>query len=154
MTQALFYLMPAADSTTDKALMAIYQLACELAQTAYTQKELVYIHCQDQQQAYLIDELLWQFEPKSFVPHNLKGEGPISGSPVEIGFDSLGSNKKRHIMINLADQAPSFAVNFSQIIDFVASNDKHKIIARERYKQYRALNIALQTQNLAAQPIN
>ncbi|NMH66582.1 DNA polymerase III subunit chi [Shewanella salipaludis] len=156
MTQALFYLMPpaATDAGPDPALTAMRLLACRLARQAYERQQLVYIHCQDKTAAFEIDELLWQFEPTAFVPHNLKGEGPLTGAPVEIGFDRLGPNKTRQLLINLADQAPAFAVNFGHIIDFVANDDSHKAVARERYKQYRNLGVALQTQDLATHPLN
>ena len=172
MAQALFYLLPPAPATpaepasqtavslikgathTAPALAEMYMLACRLAQQAYSQQKWVYIHCNSQAIAFEIDELLWQFEPSAFVPHNLKGEGPMTGSPVEIGFDKLGPNKSRQLLINLADQVPQFAVNFGHIIDFVASDDNHKAIARERYRQYRGLGVTLQTQDLATHPLN
>ncbi|ABK47367.1 DNA polymerase III subunit chi [Shewanella bicestrii] len=152
MTQALFYLLPPMGVNT--ALNDMYQLACRLAQQGFINQQQVYIHCQDKNIAFEIDELLWQFEPSAFVPHNLKGEGPTTGSPVEIGFDRLGPNKSRQLLINLADQVPPFAVNFGQIFDFVANDDQHKAIARERYRQYRGLGIELTTQNLATHPLN
>lgn len=152
MTQALFYLLPPMDVNT--AHNDMYQLACRLAQQGFINQQQVYIHCQDKNIAFEIDELLWQFEPSAFVPHNLKGEGPTTGSPVEIGFDRLGPNKSRQLLINLADQVPPFAVNFGQIFDFVANDDQHKAIARERYRQYRGLGIELTTQNLATHPLN
>lgn len=162
MTHALFYLMPPetsqdpaiASAHGSTAIAQMHLLACRLAQQAYAKQQWVYIHCQNKTAAYEIDELLWQFEPSAFVPHNLKGEGPITGSPVEIGYDALGPNKSRHLLINLADQAPTFAVNFGHIIDFVANDDTHKAIARERYRQYRGLNVELTTQNLATHPLN
>jgi DNA polymerase-3 subunit chi len=155
MPNALFYLMPAPPSVAEQSAAQpsasatddVYRLACQLAQQAFTRQQLVYVHCNDQQQAYAIDEILWQFEPTAFVPHNLKGEGPTGGAPVEIGFDKLGPNKNRHLLINLADQTPQFAVNFGQIIDFVANDAAKKTIARDRYRQYRDLGIALTTQN-------
>lgn len=99
MTQALFYLLPPMGVNT--ALNDMYQLACRLAQQGFINQQQVYIHCQDKNIAFEIDELLWQFEPSAFVPHNLKGEGPTTGSPVEIGFDRLGPNKSRQLLINL-----------------------------------------------------
>jgi len=153
MTQALFYLMPSVSPTRENATEQVYRLACELAQHAYVKQQQVYLHCQSREQAYAIDELLWQFEPTAFVPHNLKGEGPVTGAPVEIGFDTLGPNKNRHLVINLADQVPSFAVDFGQIIDFVADDTGLKAIARDRYRQYKNLGIALCTQDLTAQPL-
>ncbi len=148
MSQALFFVLPAVAQTSQNAIAQVYHLACQQAQQAFETDRLVYIHCQDKQQAYEIDELLWQFEPTAFVPHNLKGEGPAQGAPVEIGYDRLGANKSRHLLINLADQVPPFAVNFGQIFDFVANDEQHKQIARERYRQYRALGIALETQQI------
>jgi DNA polymerase-3 subunit chi len=148
MTQALFYLMPDTNSQTP-ALAQLYLAACRLAEQAYRQQQTVYIHCQDKQQAYAIDELLWQFEPRAFVPHNLKGEGLATGAPVEIGFDKLGPNKSRQVLINLADQIPPFAVNLPHIIDFVANDDELKRIARNRYRQYQSAGISLSTQALA-----
>ncbi|QYJ94691.1 MULTISPECIES: DNA polymerase III subunit chi [Shewanella] len=150
MPNALFYLMPQASSAATHVAKAeqesVYLFACRLAEQAYRGQQLVYIHCNDQQQAYEVDEILWQFEPSAFVPHNLKGEGPTGGAPVEIGFDKLGPNKNRHLLINLADQAPQFAVNFGQIIDFVANDAAMKATARDRYRQYRELGIPLTTQ--------
>jgi len=164
MTQALFYLMPpmeagTATNHTDSKLTIsatteMYQLTCHVAQQAFIKQQSVYIHCQNKEVAFEIDELLWQFEPSAFVPHNLKGEGPVTGSPVEIGFDRLGANKSRQLLINLADQVPPFAVNFGQIIDFVANDQQHKAVARERYRQYRDLGVELTTQNLATHPFN
>ncbi|MDO6609926.1 DNA polymerase III subunit chi [Shewanella sp. 1_MG-2023] len=144
MPKTLFYLMPAIN-TQPSAIESVFFAACQLAEKHYRQQQLIYIHCQDKQQAYAIDELLWQFEPTAFVPHNLKGEGPVTGSPVEIGFDKLGANKSRHLLINLADQVPSFAVNFPHIIDFVANDDALKQIARARYRDYKQLGIELTT---------
>ncbi|BDM63425.1 DNA polymerase III subunit chi [Shewanella sp. NFH-SH190041] len=151
MSQAIFYLLQrdAVLNATEKVQLT----ACQMARLHYADGAQVYIHCNDKTQAYAIDEQLWQFEADSFVPHNLKGEGPSTGAPVEIGFDNLGPNKLRQVLINLADQSPSFAVNFDHIIDFVASDDDLKAIARHRYKQYRALGIPLSTQDLATEPL-
>ncbi|MCL1037178.1 DNA polymerase III subunit chi [Shewanella submarina] len=152
MSQAIFHLLPA--EQTMSAIERLTLTACQLASQHYRQGNEVYIHCQDKTQAYAIDEQLWQFDANSFVPHNLKGEGPMTGAPVEIGFDRIGPNKKRAVLINLADQSPAFAVNFDQIVDFVASDNAHKAIARERYKQYRTMGIALSTRDLATEPLN
>ncbi|MGI3005153.1 DNA polymerase III subunit chi [Shewanella carassii] len=151
MSQAIFYLLP--QVSTPSAREQVEMAACKLAQWHYANGAQVYIHCNDQTQAHAIDEQLWQFDPISFVPHNLKGEGPAAGAPVEIGFDPIGPGKLRQVLINLADQSPAFAVNFGHIIDFVANDDAMKVIARQRYKQYRAFNIPLSTQELTTEPL-
>ncbi|OZB37528.1 MAG: DNA polymerase III subunit chi, partial [Alishewanella sp. 34-51-39] len=106
-------------------------------------KQRVFVYTADQQSAELLDELLWQFEPDSFVPHNLAGEGPQRGAPVEIGWQAPKAS--RQVLINLADQVPDFARRFNQIIEFVPAEPTLKAQARERYKQYRQAGILPET---------
>ncbi|RYV00812.1 DNA polymerase III subunit chi [Shewanella sp. OPT22] len=154
--QGTFYLLSPNQNQASQssALVAVQELACKLAEYHYRQKSKVYIHCGSRTAAFDIDETLWQFDPQSFVPHNLKGEGLEGCSPVEIGFDQIGPSTNRHLLINLADQVPSFAVNFGQIIDFVAADEKLKAIARDRFRQYKAMGVKLNTHDLAQQPLN
>lgn len=147
MSQAIFYLL--ASNKDISATQQVYHHACQLIYAHYKQKQTIYIHCQNKQQAFSIDEILWTFAPDSFIPHSIKDPNNEFLSPVEIGFDPIGSNKKRQVLINLADQCPPFAVNFDHIIDFVADDDGMKAIARDRYKQYRTMGIELATQKLA-----
>ncbi|WP_394129619.1 DNA polymerase III subunit chi [Shewanella maritima] len=148
MPQAQFFLMP--DTLmTSSAIDDVLHSACLLTEQYYRQQQTIYIHCQDKQQAHQMDELLWQLDPLSFVPHNLKGEGLHTGSPVEIGFDPVGPNKSRQVLINLADQVPQFAVNLPHIIDFVAQDTALKQAARLRYRQYQQLGMQVNTQPLA-----
>lgn len=90
MSQALFYVLeptsPAA--TTDGQL----KFVCQLAHYYYSQNARVYVLAQDKEQALLIDEALWQYDVSEFTPHNLVGEGPKSGSPIEIGWGTLRSS--------------------------------------------------------------
>jgi DNA polymerase-3 subunit chi len=99
--------------------------------------------CDDQQMAHQIDELLWSFESDSFVPHNLPGEGLASGSPVEISWQAPTNN--RTVLINLSGEVPSFASQFSQIIDFVPADDELKKLARLRYRSYQQLGFTVNT---------
>ncbi|WP_413112675.1 DNA polymerase III subunit chi [Thaumasiovibrio sp. DFM-14] len=137
MTHATFYLMD------DK--QPLFKFACDLASQYYRQGQRVYIHTEDKAAAEQIDNLLWQREPDGFVPHNLLGEGPRQGAPVEIGWGYLRHSGHRSILINLANNAANFAVTFAQVVDFVPCDENLKQLARERYKQYRHAGIQLQT---------
>ena len=119
------------------------QLACVKAASFYRQNQRVFIFCDDQQMAHSIDELLWAFDADSFVPHNLPGEGLHSGSPVEISWQAPTNN--RNILINLSSQVPSFASQFSQIIDFVPTDEALKKLARLRYRAYQQLGFNVST---------
>ncbi|GLX79178.1 DNA polymerase III subunit chi [Thalassotalea insulae] len=141
-TQVMFYLLNK-ETSADKLQLALLH-SCFQAAYFYRQQQRVFIYCQDQAQAHQIDELLWSFEPDSFVPHNLSGEGPKQGSAVEISWQP--PTNRRPVLINLTSTVPTFAHQFSQIVDFVPSDEQLKQSARERFKAYRQLGFAVDNQ--------
>ncbi len=143
MTHATFYIIE------DKHLEAdsdyLLHFACHQAALSYQQGNKVYLLAENKAQAEQLDEYLWQQEPDNFVPHNLIGEGPRGGSPVEIGWPGLRHSGRRGLLINLGQDTPNFAVTFPQVIDFVPCDENLKQLARERYKAYRLAGIQIQT---------
>ena len=151
MAAITFYLMPDSASGTDNlsaGALSVEQLTCDIAAHYFRQKQRVLIYCQSQQLAEQIDELLWQRPVDGFVPHNLTGEGPEAGAPVEVTWQAPKS-RNRQICINLHSQCPQFAGQFRTLIDFVPADETLKQQARERYKQYRAAGHKLDTQPAA-----
>ena len=142
-TQVMFYLLES-DDNEDK-LYASMLNACFQAAFFYRQGQRVFIYTNDQQQAHSVDQLLWSFEPDSFVPHNLVGEGQQNGSAVEISWQA--PSNRRAILINLTSTVPDFAGQFSHIVDFVAADDTLKQQARERYKIYRQSGFQVDNQS-------
>ena len=140
-THVMFYML---DEQQGDKIDLVMLNACFQAAHYYRQNQRVFIYCQDQNQAHQIDELLWSFDPDSFVPHNLPGEGPKSGAPVEISWQS--PTNRRPILVNLTSTVPNFAQNYSQIIDFVPHNESLKQLARERYKHYRQQGFNVENQ--------
>ncbi len=126
--------------------------ACYQAAYFYRQNQRVFIYCSDQQLAHRVDELLWAFEPDSFVPHNLVGEGPKSGAAVEISWQ-IPTNR-RPILINLTSTVPNFANQFSQIVDFVPIDEQLKQNARERFKAYRQLGFQVDNQPVSEKQVS
>ncbi|WP_286233706.1 DNA polymerase III subunit chi [Thalassotalea sediminis] len=145
-TRVMFYQLEA----QDKHNIPLDNLhACFQAAHFYRQKQRVFIFTESQEQAHQIDELLWSFDPDSFVPHNLIGEGPKQGAAVEISWQA--PTNRRPILINLASTVPNFAQQYSNIIDFVPNDEALKELARARFKHYRQLGF--QVDNQAAAPV-
>ncbi|ASI89144.1 DNA polymerase III subunit chi [Vibrio mediterranei] len=105
----------------------------------------LYINCSDKAEAELLAEYFWQVTPEQFIAHNLIGEGPKNGTPVEIGHEGLKPSWNRQLAINLANSHATFAQSFGQVVDFVPCEEKAKQTARERYKIYRQAGYQLQT---------
>lgn len=148
MTQVTFYLLA---QQSDQATPEQLALACHIATTCFRNKQRCMVLCDDQASAEAFDELLWQLPADGFVPHNLSGEGPAGGAPVEICWQAPTAFN-RAVLINLAQEAAPFANRYSQVYDFVPDNDSQKQHARDRFKQYRAMGCELTT--LPATSIN
>lgn len=123
------------------------QVVCHLATQYYRQQQKVLIYTQDQQLAHQIDEVLWAQDADSFVAHNLAGEGPKWGSPVEIG--GLPPKGRRQVLINLTETVPDFAGQFNHIIEFVPADDQQKQLARQRFSRYKRSGLMPVTQPAA-----
>jgi len=147
-TQVMFYLLEEDIKLGNEANQSHFH-ACLQAANFYRNNQRVFIYCAEQQTAHQLDELLWAFDPDSFVPHNLPGEGPRNGAAVEISWQPPTS--RRAILINLTSTVPNFANQFSHIIDFVPSDETLKQAARERYKGYRQCGFQVDNQAAPSQ---
>ena len=146
MPHVTFYLLPDDTATTslnNGLSLSVAVLACQLTTARFRQNQTLFLLAQTQEQAEQLDEMLWQQDPNSFVPHGLSDEATVTQAPVEIGTGM--PKRSRQVLINLADSIPAFANRFAQIIDFVPADESQKQQARDRYKQYRALGFTLET---------
>jgi DNA polymerase-3 subunit chi len=143
MTQVVFHII---DEQLSEQANAHLSVACQQATRCYREDKQVFIFTEDKDTAHQLDEMLWQQEPNSFVPHNLPGEGPRGGAPVEISWQA--PTKKRQVLINLSQRIPQFASQFNEIIDFVPLEPALKQAARERYKQFRGYGLTVDTQQV------
>lgn len=126
---------------------ARWNIACRLLEKAYLKGHKVYVLCNNQQDAELIDELLWTFKEDSFIPHNLQGEGPEPPPPIHIGYDKepRGFND---ILLNLTPSIPTFYKKFRRIIELVSTMETEKEQSRANYREYKAQGCTLQTHHI------
>lgn len=126
---------------------ARWLIACRLLEKAYSRGHRVYVHCANQEDAELLDDLLWSFRDDSFIPHNLLGEGPEPPPPVQIGFgkEPRGFND---ILLNLAPEIPSFHTKFKRIMELVSNREEEKEQSRTHYKEYRSRGCELNTHQI------
>jgi DNA polymerase-3 subunit chi len=125
--------------------------AANLAVECVKSRKKTTVLCDTQAQAEAFDELVWQYPADQFVPHNLFGEGPDMGTPVEIiwidAFKTMRKLRNRAVVINLSQTFIEQYADINQIIDFVPHEETLKINARERYKQYKQAGCQLEYKN-------
>lgn len=134
MKQVTFYLLR--ENSPPDGITTAKTLAGKLAITHWRTGKRILIACENEQQAIALDDELWQIAD-AFVPHNLAGEGPAQGAPVELSWPERRSATKRDLLITLLPEFADFATAFHEVIDFVPDETTLKQRARVRYKSYR-----------------
>lgn len=143
MAQAIFYVLDGLDEAQQ------LQFFCQQITQRWREMRSVRVYCASQQQAEQLDEALWQQPADAFVPHNLVGEGPPQGAPVELCWPEATAPARRPAVVFNLMNAIAPVGGARLIIDRVPSADADRQLARERYKAYREQRIELATQQAA-----
>jgi DNA polymerase-3 subunit chi len=122
--------------------------ACRLAEKAYLSDLKVAILQDDLNDAKAIDDLLWTFNERSFVPHELcLDEKFDAATPVHIGID--GSKLPAvDLLVNMTDRLPAGLERYARIAEIIDADSERRRLGRERFKSYRDLKLELETHQL------
>jgi len=119
---------------------------CRLAERAVEQGCHVYIHGLDVQK---LDDMLWTFNDRSFLPHEVFNGQPASHAKVMVLVGAEpGPASHRDLLINLMETMPTEIEPYARIAEIVDTDPERKRSARERYKQYRERGCTLESHNL------
>lgn len=146
MTRVDFYIAPQASPD------ACLQTACRLTDKAYRLGHRVYIHVEDEQQAQVMNKLLWTFRAGSFIPHTLVPATDAAEHPVLIGCKSdsdQGPEQGLDVLINLNRNVPPFFSRFERVAEIVAADGPQRDEARARFRFYRERGYELTTHQLS-----
>jgi len=141
--QVDFYLLSEGDAR------AVYRTACRLAEKAYEQGHRVVVRTADTASTAQVDELLWTFSDRSFVPHCVWPGEPalVDASPVLIA-NTASPPTHRGVLINLTAAVPDDGPAFERVLEIVAADDESKRLARTRWRTYRDAGLEPKTHNL------
>jgi len=148
--QVVFWLLndqhKAPEHAAGQNIDPLLHYACVLTADLFRQHKKILLGVQDQDVAHVVDEWLWQFEADRFIPHNLPGEGPHYGTPVEINWQP--SPQRRGCFVNTCPTIPDYLKNLKGLTewhDFVPADEAGKAAARERYKLLKQAGFQLST---------
>jgi len=136
-TQVDFYLLGAADPR------ARLTTACRLAEKAYGQGLRVAVRTAGPSETAQIDELMWTFSDRSFLPHAVWPAEPAVAdhTPVLIASGAL-PDSHRDVLINLAPEGPADPARFGRICEIVGADEDLKRRARMRWRNYREAGLS------------
>lgn len=140
MSRVDFYILP------EEAPDARLRYACRLAERAVEQGCHVYLQTPDVQR---LDDMLWTFSDRSFLPHEIYRGQAASHARVMVMLGSeSGPASHRQLLINLTDAMPPDVDAYDRIAEIVDVDPERKRSARERFKLYRERGCAMESHNL------
>ncbi len=142
-TQVDFYLLAAAD------VRSRLTTACRLAEKACDQGLRVTLRTSGPGEAAEVDDLLWTFSDRSFVPHGVWPAEPefAAATPVLIASGALPETH-RDVLINLGGDVPPSFASYARICEIVAGAEDAKRLARLRWRDYKGAGLTPSTHEL------
>ena len=111
------------------------QLACRLALMAWEQGHRVSVRTESEREAAQLDELMWEFPPGRFLPHDAADSN--SSAPVLIGQQETVIPSDRDVVINLAGTVVPEPGRFRRLLEIVPPRSRDREASRVKFRHYR-----------------
>jgi DNA polymerase-3 subunit chi len=112
--------------------------ACRLIEKAYLRDLRVVIASDTAADAKALDELLWTFNERAFIPHDL-AEAQITVEPAAPAAE---------LLVNLTAGLPKDWERYARVAEIIDAEEDRRRLGRERFKAYRDLKVAVETHQL------
>ena len=130
MARVDFYVLEQADE------QARLRLACRLAEKAWSQSQKVLLLAAGADEARTLDEMLWTFRDRSFVPHEICSPGQAPRTTVLIS-DGNALPAQADVLINLRDAVPESLERYARVVEPLDGDPARRQSGRERFRFYR-----------------
>lgn len=132
-----------------------WNFVCRLTEKAYLRDLRILIVNDCAADAQALDELLWTFNERSFIPHRICEDAqPADPSmPVHLALESQ-QLPAADLLVNLTPRIPEQAQRYARIAEVIDAGEDCRRFARERFRAYRELQLPMETHQLddAAEP--
>lgn len=129
MTRIDFYILP------DVAVSALHRFACALASKAVSSGHTVLLHTADETAGREIDELLWHYPDRRFMPHVVVHATDTDPGRVPVRIGWKPPDRYDGVLINLTTGVPDFFARFQRVAEIVVQDTRDQ--GRDRYRFYR-----------------
>jgi DNA polymerase-3 subunit chi len=126
-----------------------WAFACRLTEKAYLKDLKIVIVNDTLADAQALDELLWTFNERSFVPHKvcLDEQSLDPATPVHLVLESAAI-PAADLLVNLAPRLPTQLQRYRRIAEIIDADEERRRQGRERFKAYRDLKFTLETHQI------
>jgi DNA polymerase III subunit chi len=126
-----------------------WAFACRLTEKAYLKDLKIVIVNDTLADAKTLDELLWTFNERSFIPHQicLDDKSVDPATPVHLTVQSAAL-PAADLLVNLAHRFPAQLERYARIAEIIDADEERRRLGRERFKAYRDLKFTLETHQI------
>jgi DNA polymerase-3 subunit chi len=126
-----------------------WAFACRLTEKAYLKDLKIVIVNDTLADAKALDELLWTFNERSFIPHQicLDDKSVDPATPVHLTVESAAL-PAADLLVNLAHRFPAQLERYARIAEIIDADEERRRLGRERFKAYRDLKFTLETHQI------
>jgi DNA polymerase-3 subunit chi len=126
-----------------------WAFACRLTEKAYLRDLSIVIANDTLADARSLDELLWTFNERSFVPHEVCPDEHSMDPATKVRLMALPAPMPgADLLVNLAVKLPDGWERYPRIAEIIDADEERRRLGRERFKAYRDLKVALETHQL------
>jgi DNA polymerase III subunit chi len=126
-----------------------WTFACRLIEKAYLRDLRIVIVSDTTADAQALDDLLWTFNERSFIPHKICIDEHSLEPATKIYLTALPTmGPGGDLLVNLAARLPDQWERHSRIAEIIDADEERRRLGRERFKMYRDLKVTLETHQL------
>ena len=123
-------------------------IACRLTEKAYLRDMRVVIVHDNLRDAQVLDDMLWTFSDRSFVPHELGTDEHSVESAAKVLLAVEPAAPPADLLVNLAARLPAHWERYARIAEIIDADEERRRLGRERFKMYRDRKVTLETHQL------
>jgi DNA polymerase-3 subunit chi len=126
-----------------------WAFACRLTEKAYLRDLRIVIVNDTLADAQALDDLLWTFNERSFIPHKvcLDEHSMDPATKVHLTVEPA-AHSSADLLVNLAARLPAHWERYTRIAEIIDAEEERRRLGRERFKTYRDLKVTLETHQL------
>ncbi len=125
-----------------------WAFACRLTEKAYLKHLKIVIVSDTPADAQALDELLWTFNERSFIPHKVCLDEQAVDPATAVHLTVESAMPTADLLVNLALRLPAEFQRYPRIAEIIDADEERRRLGRERFKAYRDLKLPLETHQI------
>jgi len=121
------------------------QFVCRLAMMAWEQGHRILVRTENDEEADRINELMWDYPPGRFLPHDRDGD---EHSPVCITTRAGDIPAHRNLVINLCTEPVPQPERLKRLCEIVPAEPAQRTASRDKFRTYRDLGLSPETHTI------